>query len=48
MAGAQVRASAKSVYAAYHGRFAEMLLSHFDSKIDRIEISSLASSGDMV
>lgn len=38
----------KSVYAVYHGRFAEMLLSHFDSKIDRIEISSLASQGDMV
>lgn len=38
----------KSVYAVYHGRFAEMLLSHFDTKITRIEISSLASQGDIV
>ena len=35
----QVRMT-KSLYAIYHGRFAEMLLSHFDEEIDSIEITS--------
>lgn len=30
----------KSLYAVYHGRFSEMLLSHFDDEIDRVEITS--------
>lgn len=30
----------KSLYAVYHGRFAEMLLSHFDEIIDNIEITA--------
>lgn len=29
----------KEVYAVYHGRFAEMLLAHFDINIKRLEIS---------
>ena len=31
----------KEVYAVYHGRFAEMLLAHFDTHIESIEISSM-------
>lgn len=38
----------KTIYAVYHGRFAQMLLNHFDSKIDSIRISSLAETGDLV
>ena len=30
----------KSLYAVYHGRFSEMLLSHFDDVIDKIEITA--------
>ena len=30
----------KTIYAIYHGRFAEMLLTHFDTNIDKITISS--------
>lgn len=33
------------VYAVYHGRFAEMLLMHFDKYILNIEISSLLVAG---
>ena len=35
-------------YAIYHGRFVEMLLSHFDKSCESIEVSSLASSYDIV
>ncbi len=36
----------KSEYAVFHGRFAEMLLSHFDDMISNIEISSLITKYD--
>ena len=32
----------KVIYAVYHGRFAEMLLTYFDEEIETVEISSLA------
>lgn len=35
-------------YAVYHGRFAEMLLSHFDSLFQEIELTSLPRWGDTV
>lgn len=35
----------QNVYAVYHGRFAEMLLMHFDRYISNIEISSLLIEG---
>lgn len=35
----------KVVYAVYHGRFAEMLLTHFDKEIESISISSLPERG---
>lgn len=36
------------VYAIYHGRFSEMLLSHFDEDFSEIQISSLASKYDRI
>lgn len=35
-------------YAVFHGRFAEMLLTHFDRECESIEISPLASGYDKV
>ena len=35
----------KTIYAVYHGRFAEMLLTHFDTIIDDITISSQMING---
>lgn len=35
-------------YAIYHGRFVEMLLSHFDQQCVNIEVSCLASKYDNV
>lgn len=36
----------KSLYAVYHGRFSEMLLSHFDDIIEKIEITSQKTEYD--
>lgn len=35
-------------YAVYHGRFVEMLLTHFDKECDSIEVTPLATSYDSV
>ena len=35
----------KAIYAVYHGRFVEMLLTHFDSEIEEIKVSSLLEKG---
>jgi len=35
-------------YAVYHGRFVEMLLTHFDRECDTIEVSPLATNYDSV
>ena len=35
-------------YAIYHGRFVEMLLTHFDQQCDSIEVSSLATRYDRI
>ena len=37
----------KSLYAVYHGRFSEMLLSHFDDEIDEIEITAGKTAYDL-
>ncbi len=44
--GQKNRPIKKSEYAVFHGRFAEMLLSHFDEMISNIEISSLITKYD--
>jgi hypothetical protein len=36
------------VYSIYHGRFAEMLLAHFDKEFTKITTSALATVGDVV
>ena len=36
----------KALYAVYHGRFSEMLLSHFDDIIEKIEITSQKTEYD--
>jgi hypothetical protein len=38
----------KTVYAVYHGRFSEMLLTHFDTKLTSIRLTALAGDGDVV
>jgi hypothetical protein len=35
-----------TVYAAYHARFIEMLLEHFDKLFEGVECTALASLGD--
>lgn len=35
----------KTIYAVYHGRFVEMLLTHFDMEIEEIKVSSLLENG---
>jgi hypothetical protein len=36
------------LYAVYHGRFAEMLLAHFDKEFSIVWAGALAESGDLV
>lgn len=36
------------IYAVYHGRFSEMLLSHFDSEFSKIIISSMPTEYDRI
>jgi hypothetical protein len=38
----------KATYAVYHGRFIEMLLTHFDLQFSSVSASALPSLGDWV
>lgn len=38
----------KLIYAIYHGRFAEMLLNHFDDSFSRVEATALPTTGDSI
>lgn len=38
----------KVIYGLYHGRFAEMLLTHFDTQIEEITISSMPDEYDLI
>lgn len=38
----------KPIYGIYHGRFIEMLLTHFDVKFQRAISSALAAPGDLI
>ena len=38
----------KTVYGVYHGRFIEMLLTHFDRQFERALATALAGHGDVV
>lgn len=44
--GRNDRKMTSAEYAVYHGRFAEMLLVHFDLQISRVELSALPTSSD--
>jgi hypothetical protein len=44
--GRKSEVMSKSIYGVYHGRFVEMLLTHFDSSFRRVICTALASSGD--
>jgi len=41
-------AMSKAVYATYHGRFIESVLSRFDTQIDWLRASALPEDGDLV
>jgi hypothetical protein len=36
------------IYAVYHGRFAEMLLSHFDSDFTEVKATAMPTSADSI
>jgi hypothetical protein len=38
----------KEIYGIYHGRFVEMLLTHFDTKFSGAEASAAVAVGDIV
>lgn len=38
----------KVVYAVYHGRFSEMVLTHFDNDVTSVRASSMPEPGDAV
>lgn len=38
----------KLIYAVFHGRFAEMLLNHFDDKLSTIETTAMPTSIDNI
>jgi hypothetical protein len=38
----------REVYAVYHGRFAEMLLAHFDSMFGSTSSTALATTADII
>ncbi len=38
----------RATYGVYHGRFIEMLLSHFDTKFRRASATALPSNGDRI
>ncbi len=46
--GRRGQAMSRTVYAVYHGRFIEMLLSHFDSRFDRAVASAMPKPGDQI
>jgi hypothetical protein len=46
--GATTERTSKQVYAVYHGRFIEMLLTHFDEKFESASATALATTEDVV
>jgi hypothetical protein len=36
------------IYGVFHGRFVEMLLTHFDLEFDRVTATALPADGDLV
>jgi hypothetical protein len=46
--GQRLKKMSRATYGVYHGRFIEMLLSHFDTKFRRASATALPSNGDMI
>jgi hypothetical protein len=44
--GQQGMRMSRETYGVYHGRFIEMLLSHFDTKFRRVSATAMPSNGD--
>ena len=38
----------KLIYAVYHGRFAEMLLNHFDTQFSEVKATAMPTSNDVI
>ncbi|HEX9241095.1 MAG TPA: hypothetical protein VF875_01505 [Anaeromyxobacter sp.] len=38
----------RATYGVYHGRFIEMLVTHFDSRLERAVATALATSNDVI
>ena len=38
----------RTIYAVYHGRFIEMLLTHFDTKFDSATATAMPTAGDVL
>jgi hypothetical protein len=46
--GSKSKKMSRAVYGVYHGRFIEMLLSHFDRQFTRASATALPTSTDVV
>lgn len=46
--GNQEVVTTKLIYAIYHGRFAEMLLNHFDDKFSSVQATSMPTDLDRI
>jgi hypothetical protein len=46
--GSKTRKLSRTTYAVYHGKFIEMLLTHFDTKFNRATATALPVSGDIL
>lgn len=46
--GSKTRTLSRVTYGVYHGRFIEMLLSHFDKEFERATATALATKDDIV
>lgn len=46
--GNTAETTTRAMYGVYHGRFLEMLLTHFDLKFTNAEASALPSRGDLI
>jgi hypothetical protein len=46
--GATTKTMSRATYGVYHGRFIEMLLTHFDEKFSRTTATALPVTGDVL
>jgi len=46
--GSRKKRLSRATYGVYHGRFIEMLLTHFDKKFERVSATALAEKSDII